>query len=234
MPRIRYIKPDFFLDDDLAEQSFETRLAFAGLWCYADKSGRLEDNPKKLKVEILPYDKVDMNNLLNNLTKKPFIIRYELNNKKYIQILNFLKHQKPHHTEKDSDIPLFNGEITVKERLDTSKEQYAHSPLPIPIPIKEGSTRETKFDFESIWTLYPNKDGKKVAKRSFDLSVQIQKDWEDINKALENYKKSERVRKGYIKNGSTWFTNWRDWIDASDKGEKNEDIPREFREYVKK
>ena len=61
MPRIRYLKPEFFTDDDLAEHSFETRLAYAGLWCHADKAGRLEDKPKFLKAVIFPYDdKVNM------------------------------------------------------------------------------------------------------------------------------------------------------------------------------
>lgn len=105
MPRIRYIKPDFFFDEDLADLPFEHRLAYSGLWCQADREGRLEDSPKKLKAHIFPYDEVDMNKILNDLAKKPFVVRYELNGKKYLQIINFHKHQKPHHTEQDSKIP---------------------------------------------------------------------------------------------------------------------------------
>jgi hypothetical protein len=66
--------------------------------------------------------------------------------------------------------------------------------------------------FEEIWAKYPNKDGKKSASGYFQASVKTEQDWQDINKALENYLKSEKVLKGYIKNGSTWFNNWRDWI----------------------
>ena len=142
-PRIRYLKPDFFKDEDLAELPFECRLLYAGLWNFADKEGRLEDRHIRLKAEIFPYDKVDVEKCLGLLTKpkngsgQPFIQRYQLSGNKYIQILNWHKHQKPHHTEKESAIPpapplnlkgmekgmenqheasteLSNGEITVK------------------------------------------------------------------------------------------------------------------------
>lgn len=140
MPRIRYLKPEFFSDEDLAELPFQARLTFAGLWCYADKSGRLEERPKYLKAMIFPYDNIDILKMLDLLSSgKPFIHRYETDGKHYIQIQNWNKHQKPHHTEADSKIPpapplredkgngdgkaarseleLSNGDKTVKEPL---------------------------------------------------------------------------------------------------------------------
>lgn len=88
------------------------RLAFVGLWCLADKSGRLEFRPQYFKVEIFPYDaKIDMLGILEHLcSPKPFIRIYSVENKKYIEIINFSKHQRPHHTEKDSTFPAYNGE----------------------------------------------------------------------------------------------------------------------------
>lgn len=67
-PRIRSIKPSFFLDEDLAALPFEARLLFAGLWCLADKAGRLEDRPKRIHAMLFPYEpKVDVNGLLDRL-----------------------------------------------------------------------------------------------------------------------------------------------------------------------
>lgn len=66
--------------------------------------------------------------------------------------------------------------------------------------------------FESLWKEYPKAVGRKEAFRHFRASVITDKDKEDIKKALENYKKSAAVAKGYIQNGSTWFNNWRDYI----------------------
>ncbi len=117
MPRIRSLKPDFFIDDKLAEQKPLTRILFQGLWCLADKEGRLEDNPKKIKVQVLPYDNFDVEDGLTSLSEAGFIIRYQVEGKRFIQIKNFKKHQNPHHTEKDSEIPAPNGALTVKEPL---------------------------------------------------------------------------------------------------------------------
>jgi hypothetical protein len=115
MARIRTIKPDFFLDDEVATLHPLTRILFIGLWCLADKSGRLEDKPQKIKVQILPYDKHDIDSELNILAKHGFIIRYTVESRKYIQVSSFSKHQRVHHTEKESEIPPCNGEISVIE-----------------------------------------------------------------------------------------------------------------------
>ena len=105
MARARNIKPGFFLNDELAECDPLARLLFAGLWCIADREGRLEDRPKRIKAEILPYDNCDVDKLLDQLAKHGFILRYEIDGSQYIQIIKFSKHQNPHKNEKDSEIP---------------------------------------------------------------------------------------------------------------------------------
>jgi len=105
MARSRNIKPGFFLNDDLAECEPLARLLFAGLWCIADREGRLEDRPKRIKAEVLPYDNCDVDQLLNQLVKHKFILRYEVDGGQYIQIINFKKHQNPHVKEAESIIP---------------------------------------------------------------------------------------------------------------------------------
>jgi hypothetical protein len=144
MARIRYLKPEFFTDEELSELPFEARLLYAGLWCHADKSGRQEDRPKYLKAMIFPYDRVDIEKLLELLSQKPFINRYETDGKRFIEIPSWDRHQKPHHTEKESTIPpgppqdkgkgelkqlnpskeLRNGLITVKEPLNNKKIKF--------------------------------------------------------------------------------------------------------------
>ena len=140
MARIRYIKPDFFKDEDIAELPYETRLFYIGLWGLADKQGRLKDRPKWLKAEIFPYDNnINTEAMLEHLAKiknnsnRPFILRYEIDNEKYIQILSWHIHQRPHHTEKESSAPeppqeLLNSLLKEKERtkeketMETEKE----------------------------------------------------------------------------------------------------------------
>jgi len=79
------------------------------------------------------------------------------------------------------------------------------------IDKEKGLLREKQFN--ELWNKYPNKDGKTQAYKHFNTSVKTKEDWLSINTALTNYLKSERVNNGYIKNGSTWFNNWRDWVD---------------------
>ena len=76
--------------------------------------------------------------------------------------------------------------------------------------------------FSDIWKKYPKCIGKKAAERHFKTSVKTQQDCSDIQKALNNYLESETVRKGFIQNGSTWFNNWRDWIDYQETKKKIE------------
>jgi hypothetical protein len=107
MARCRNLKPSFFTNELLGELPALTRLLFEGLWCYADREGRLEDRPKRLKMQILPYDDHDVDAALAALASgdDPFLIRYEVNGGRYIQIVKFLDNQTPHYTEKPSVIP---------------------------------------------------------------------------------------------------------------------------------
>lgn len=105
MARARNLKPGFFTNDVLAECDPLARIFFEGLWCHADRAGRLEWRPKKLKAEILPYDACDVDLLLAQLTKRGFIIQYEIEGKPFLQVVNFDKHQNPHVQEKASTIP---------------------------------------------------------------------------------------------------------------------------------
>jgi hypothetical protein len=161
MARIRYLKPEFFKDDDLAKLPFVTRLFFAGLWNHADKAGRLEDRPARLKAEIFPYDEVDVEECLIALAKqksntvRPFIVRYEQGGEKYIQIVNWDKHQRPHHTEKDSEIPPHTPpkDLTTKIKIKGSVHDASVKLDNSYLTVKD----EIERYFERFWKLYPRK-----------------------------------------------------------------------------
>jgi len=103
--RSRNIKPGYFKNEVLAECSPLARILFVGLWCYADREGRFEYRPKRIKIELLPYDDCCCDDLLVELEGKGFIERYTIDSHVYIQILSFSKHQNPHKKEKQSTIP---------------------------------------------------------------------------------------------------------------------------------
>ena len=105
MARARNIKPSFFTNEDLVELPFEDRLLFIGLWTLADREGRLEDRPKRIKMAVFPADNVDVDASLARLAKSGFIARYEVRGIACIQVLNFAKHQNPHVREAASELP---------------------------------------------------------------------------------------------------------------------------------
>lgn len=105
MARARNIKPGFFKNEDLAELNPETRLLFIGLWTLADREGRLEDRPKRIKAELFAFDSFDVDSMLSELQSRSFLIRYEVDGGRFIQVSNFVKHQDPHYREKASEIP---------------------------------------------------------------------------------------------------------------------------------
>lgn len=105
MARARNIKPGFFKNYDLADLGPYAQLLFAGLWCLADKEGRLEDKPRFIKAEIFPYYDCDVNGELTQLARLGFIHRYQADGMDLIEIANFVEHQSPHHTEKASKLP---------------------------------------------------------------------------------------------------------------------------------
>lgn len=112
MSRTRHIRPSFFKNEKLVELPMIVRMLFIGLWTMADREGRMEDRPKKIKMEIFPCDDCDCNEILQTLASNEFIKRYEVNGNKYIQIINFSKHQKVHPNEQPSIIPSHDDSIT--------------------------------------------------------------------------------------------------------------------------
>lgn len=220
MARARNIKPGFFKNDLLAECSPMARLLFIGLWTMADREGRLEDRPKRIKGEVFPYDNCDVNKLLNELMSKrdcdgseAFIIRYKANNKPFIQVVNFVKHQNPHLKEIASTIPAPDLHHTSTVLApDLHHTSPAESLLPItesPIPITASST------FVEFWDAYPKKKSKADALKAW---VKLKPNSELIQTIMTNLKKAIHSQEWakddgqYIPYPSTWL-NGRRWED---------------------
>lgn len=166
MARARNIKPGFFKNDVLAECDPLARLLFAGLWTEADRDGRLEDRPKRIKNDILGYDDCDIDSLLDQLFDRGFILRYAVDGARYIQILKWDKHQNPHVKEQASEIPApeMHQTSTVQEQCNTETSTEVAGLIPsslipdslnlIPDSIKESSRKRSDTPSgvcDSVW-----------------------------------------------------------------------------------
>ena len=106
--RARSLKPSFFSNEDLARLPALGRLLFQGLWCCADREGRLEDRPPRLRAELFPYDPVSVEQVdewLGLLAGAGMVFRYEAEGRRYLQVTAFGRHQTPHYKERPSEIP---------------------------------------------------------------------------------------------------------------------------------
>ena len=142
MPRTRQLKHDFFLNEELAAVEPIGRLLFAGLWVLADREGRLEDRPARIKAQLFPYEEMDIDGLLLRLACG-FIQRYQANGGRYIQIPNFKKHQHIHPDEKASQFP---GPPDLNQEIPgdfkTSQEIMPYSPSPSFSPSNSPSPKQ--------------------------------------------------------------------------------------------
>jgi len=73
----------------------------------ADRKGRLEYRPKRIKIEIFPCDNVEIPALIGELEAQGLVRKYEVDGKEYLDIPGFTRHQNPHMNEKASDLPPF-------------------------------------------------------------------------------------------------------------------------------
>ena len=163
MARARNIKPGFFANEDLAECEPLARLLFAGLWCLADREGRLEDRPKRIRAELLPYDMCDADNLLNQLQARGFILRYTHGEGRFIQVLKFDSHQNPHMKEAKSTIPAPGAPLQepAKESAPTAAAPEEHQTSTVQAPDKnQKSPAESGFSDSLIPdSLTPSNEG---------------------------------------------------------------------------
>lgn len=140
MARARNIKPGFFTNEELVELPFSTRLLFIGLWTIADREGRLEDKPKRIKMHLFPADEMDVDTALGELQASGFIKRYEVAEARFIQVLAFGKHQNPHRDEKASLIPAPDGHDASTVQAPCYHDgNPADSPIPDSLPLNPDS-----------------------------------------------------------------------------------------------
>ena len=109
MSRIRTVKPELFKHEDLFNAEINSqlplRLAFIGLLTCCDREGRIKWRPRRLKLDMLPYDNVDSVQVLDALAKHGFIKKYEHQGEWYGYIPSWTKHQQINNREIKSTIP---------------------------------------------------------------------------------------------------------------------------------
>ena len=233
------LRPSFFTNEDLAHLAPITRIVFAGLWCAADREGRLEDRPARLKVQIVPYDRVDMDMTLSELHQAGFITRYEVDGARFIQVNAFLEHQHPHPNEPSLQIvaptamtsaprKAIAGNYMPRQAVanmpgssGSSGSTGSSDPPPTPSAPQNGASRSTLLsEFARFWQTWPGeKIGKGKAEEKFLKARRAGVSLEAMLAALERLKlhrQAKSVRGEFVPelpNPATWL-HQRRWEDG--------------------
>lgn len=196
MARTRSIKPTFFLNDQLATLPYEWRLLFIGLWTQADRNGRLEDRPLRLKAALFPYDTIDLAPGLASLEALGLITRYVVDRVPIIAIPKWEKHQNPHPGEPgiyavnpravktNGESMMDHGESVIDPSLtgtstgtgtSTSTDPFVLDPGTGTDPLPRSALRAAESEdatlvgrFEIFWRHYPRKQGRGAALRRWE------------------------------------------------------------------
>lgn len=186
MARSRNIKPGFFTNDQLAELPALTRLLFVGLWTIADRDGRIEDRPKKVKAETMPYDDFNCDEALADLQKAGFIVRYASGGTNVIQVVNWDKHQNPHVKEQPSTLPAQDKHQTSTVQASDKQQPSTEVAGLIPdsgflIPDSSPLIPDCSTDVEGAGK--PRKPANPSIAKPDDVDDQTWADWLTLRKA---------------------------------------------------
>jgi len=166
--RIRSIKPEFPHSESMGRVSRDARLTFIQLWTLADDSGRLRGNSRMLASLLFPYDD-DAPGLISGwlaeLEDERCIIRYQVDDGSYIQICNWLTHQKIDKPSK-SKIPEFDESSRIlanpRERssgdLRIGSKDQGSIPSASPTPAAKAKPPEPEWWLE-FKSAYPERTG---------------------------------------------------------------------------
>lgn len=230
MARARNIKPSFFQNEELGELSPITRLAFIGMWTVADYKGCIEFRPKRLKVQLMPYDNCDFEEIANDLDKSGLLKIYTVSGQRYLKLLTFEKHQNPHKNEREggSEVPdyfeveqepnVHAGYSVIQNNPDINGTDPADSLLLNPSSLNPDTNTNTtpqaadaySEEFEIAWNGYPQRPGanKRKAFKAWTARLKAGVDVASMMLGVERYAHyvaAMRTEPQFIKQPETFF-----------------------------
>lgn len=131
MARIRTVKPEISLNEDLYEMEQETslpmRFAWAVLPCHCDREGRFKWKPRRLGAQILPYDESDFSRVLDALVTRGMVVKYRVGDAWFGVIPTFKDHQVINNREADSNLPDVSDAEEVIHACTTREPRVHHA-----------------------------------------------------------------------------------------------------------
>lgn len=200
MARIRTVKPEFFTSESVLAVSPLARLFFIGLWCEADREGRLKWKPKTLKFRYLPSDSVNIEKLCLELESEKMIVTYAIDGVDYCEIPSFTSHQVINNREKESILPSRDSDASTTRESGRKEGKEGKE--------RKGTTRFTPPTLEQV------------------IQYNIErKNFVDANKFINHYSANGWMRGSTkIKDWKACIRTW----EQNDKDNNKKQIVKEF------
>lgn len=233
MARIRTIKPEFPQSETVGSLSRDARLLFLQLFTIADDEGRARAASRMLASLLYPYDddaRTLIDGWLDELEAAGCIRRYKVDGDSYLDIPNWLKHQKIDHPSK-SRIPEFREDLA-NPREDSRSlapdlgPRTSTKDLVPTIGRSPKATRPSDNQFEEFWKAYPRRQGanpKSPARKLFDTAV---KQGATPSEIIEGARRcaaadSEKIGTPYIPQAVKWLRDkrWQDYPPIAEPGQ---------------
>lgn len=204
--------------------SRDARLLFLQLWTLCDDSGRARGNSRMLASLLFPYDNdapALIDDWIGELVDEGCIVRYVADGTTYIEVRNWLKHQKIDKPS-PSRFPAFDEssrilanprEVSCEDQGPRTKDQGRDQGREKTTSSAKASSTDEKF--ETFWSAYPKKTGKEAARKSWARVPKPSETLQAILKALVWQRESEQWSKDggqFIPNPATYLNQQR-WLD---------------------
>ena len=215
--KIRNLNAKSLTDEDVVGLSWQGRLVWAYLPCYADREGRLDDKPASLRMEMLPDNpEVDLDEMFNEFQRLGFITRYQVGGKSYVQIKSWSRYQKPYPREPASSRPGPNGELPenqadLEDLPDVNPISFEGGYVPSLVLTDESGAgvsgpqpQAPEFDRERCWEMvkrkwaeagkFPGGENLVAAKKKFHAKIDFKnwpRFWQGLGWAVEDSKQRD-------------------------------------------
>ncbi|WP_336698214.1 hypothetical protein [Curtobacterium sp. USHLN213] len=177
--RIRSIKPEFWRSDDISALEWDERLLFVGLWSYVDDNGVGVDKLSSIAADLFASDLernppetfARVSRGLQQLATAGRIVRYTVESRPYLEVVNWDKHQRidrpnkprfPRSEANGAEIRDTLARVAAKEASGTGEQRNRGTEEQIsPAPAVLDS------EFAEAWEHWPKKVERKEAFERF-------------------------------------------------------------------
>lgn len=235
MGRIRTIKPEFPHSESMGRVSREARLLFVLLWTLADDSGRLRGTSRMLASLLYPYDEdagKHIDGWIADLERERCIVRYVVEDTSYVQVCNWLKHQKIDKPSPSKIPPFVEGSRILAEGSRTfvggldlegigsgpgSPSSDDAAPKPEQKTLRADALGESDPRFDEFWQAYGRKGSRKQSLAQWRKLRPTDALAAEVTSKARDYRTAFAGEPRYQKDGQRWLR---------DEGWKDEIMPR--------